>query len=68
MAVENREKGTMCSQPELLGLFPFYVNGAISAGEKEIIDKHLERCSLCREELRFFSGLRRTGRRLFVDE
>lgn len=68
MAVGNEAKSSVCSRPEFVGLFPFYVNGKISADEREAIDEHLEQCAHCREELKFFSQLRDTGRRLFVDE
>lgn len=68
MAVGNREESVVCSRPELVGLFPFYANGRISVIEKEAIDEHLEQCASCREELKFFSELRRVGRRLFVEE
>jgi hypothetical protein len=50
-----------CDQPELGGLFPFYVSGNATPNECRKIEEHIARCTECQEELRFFLTLREEG-------
>jgi hypothetical protein len=66
---ENRElEHVFCSEPDLADMFPFYVNGHVSAGEREKIEKHLATCDQCREELQFFLDLKSVGKEVFCDD
>ena len=37
--------------PEISSLLPWYVNGSISASERQHVDEHLTLCTHCRDEL-----------------
>ncbi len=39
-------------------LIPWYLSGQLSAAERDEVDRHLEGCSACREELRSATALR----------
>ncbi|HEY4212641.1 MAG TPA: anti-sigma factor [Steroidobacteraceae bacterium] len=40
-------------------LIPWYLSGQLSAAERDEVDRHLESCASCREELRSARALRR---------
>ncbi len=57
-----------CVEPEIVYLFPFYINGEGSPDERRKIEKHLAECAVCREDMKFFSDLQRVGREEFEKE
>lgn len=57
-----------CTEPELVYLFPLYLNGDGSPGERKRIVDHLAQCAVCREDMKFFSKLQRIGREEFEKE
>ncbi len=68
MEEKREEKRVGCSQPKLVYLFPFYINGDGKADERKRIEKHLSKCAVCRRDMKFFSDLQRVGEELFGNE
>ncbi len=64
-AEQNR---AFCSRPELVELFPWYISGNVKPDERDQIEEHVDQCSRCREDLKFFLDLRRVERSLFGNE
>ena len=67
MRLERHENSGVCSQPDLVYLFPFYIKGDGDPDERKIIEKHIETCAACRSEMRFFSDLQRVGEKILGD-
>ncbi len=44
-------------------LLPWYVNGTLTDEERARVERHLEHCRRCREDVRFLTGLRQGIRR-----
>lgn len=65
MAEKEEDESVACSQPELVYLFPFYINGEGKSDERKRIEEHLARCAVCRGNMKFFSDLQRVGEELF---
>lgn len=65
MEEQGEDERVFCSQPELVYLFPFYINGEGESNERKRIEEHLAECPACRRDMKFFSDLQRVGEELF---
>jgi hypothetical protein len=68
MDEKKGQEPVFCAEPDLADLFPLYVNGNVTKGEREKIEEHLATCLCCREELQFFMELKRVGKEVFCDD
>ena len=56
----RKKQGTetiACQQPELGELFPFYLNGEVTADEAKRIEGHLARCPECQKEMALWMAI-----------
>lgn len=67
MKANRQENDGLCSQPNLVYLFPFYVRGDGKPDERKRIEKHLESCAACRRDMKLFSDLQQVGEAYFGD-
>jgi anti-sigma factor RsiW len=54
--MSDRDSPEEAAHPAAL-LLPWYVNGSLSASERQEVDDHLRGCEQCRDELEALSGL-----------
>ena len=57
MRTKNRKQGKKMNCKKIKNLLQLYIDDSLTFGEKQLVEKHLEKCSECRAELKSLSAM-----------